>query len=71
MPGFLVLRKLIPVDAMETWRQRFVDICSGRVERSPLTLVMRDVSMKVRAVNSVCARAPAQPTGVAGRSREG
>ncbi|XP_072031127.1 phytanoyl-CoA dioxygenase, peroxisomal-like [Amphiura filiformis] len=42
--GFLVIRGLVSPDKIENYRQRFADICSGRVQNRGM-LVMRDVAI--------------------------
>lgn len=44
MNGYLVVPKLIDHETLENCRQRFVDLCEGRAEKGPMTL-MKDVSL--------------------------
>eukprot|EP00696_Hemimastix_kukwesjijk_P003652 gnl/Hemi2/14467_TR4909_c0_g1_i1.p1 gnl/Hemi2/14467_TR4909_c0_g1~~gnl/Hemi2/14467_TR4909_c0_g1_i1.p1 ORF type:complete len:348 (-),score=84.17 gnl/Hemi2/14467_TR4909_c0_g1_i1:192-1235(-) len=43
--GFIVIKKLYPLEAIEKYRSRFVAIANGEVERAPGMLVMRDVAI--------------------------
>lgn len=43
--GYLVMPKLVPDDQLEIYRQRFVDICDGKVPKNNMT-VMKDVSLR-------------------------
>ena len=43
--GFLVIRNLVKHDDIRKYRERFQDICSGKVPRSPGMTVMKDVSI--------------------------
>jgi len=49
--GFLVVPQLIPHDLLDQFRERFLDICDGRVEKNQMTL-MRDVSLLKQGVVS-------------------
>lgn len=42
--GFLVIRNLVKHEDLRKYLQRFLDICSGKVPKSPGMTVMKDVS---------------------------
>ncbi|CAB3226236.1 unnamed protein product [Arctia plantaginis] len=42
--GYLVIKKLIDLPALESYRQRFRDVCDGKVSRNLLTVV-KDLSL--------------------------
>ncbi|KAJ4439554.1 hypothetical protein ANN_07678, partial [Periplaneta americana] len=43
--GYIVIPKLVEDDLIEEFRQRFVDVCEGRIPKGNMTL-MKDVSLK-------------------------
>ena len=43
--GYLVIRNLVKHEDIDVYRQRFQDICSGKITPSPGMLVMKDVSI--------------------------
>ncbi|XP_037043166.1 probable phytanoyl-CoA dioxygenase [Bradysia coprophila] len=49
--GYLVIRKLVPLDILEECSQRFEEIASGRIHKGEMT-VMRDVSDR-KVVNKI------------------
>lgn len=45
--GYLVIRRLVPENILDVCKQRFVDVCEGKVPRGTMT-VMRDISLAKR-----------------------
>jgi hypothetical protein len=43
--GYLLLRKIISPERMAVYTKRFLDISSGRVEKQPTMLMMRDITV--------------------------
>jgi len=43
--GFLVIKRLYPESDLEKYRQRFVAIANGEIERAPTMTMMRDVAI--------------------------
>jgi len=43
--GYLVFRRLVPVDELDVYRRHFNDICEGRAPRSTMMTVMKDVAL--------------------------
>jgi phytanoyl-CoA hydroxylase len=43
--GYLLLRGVLPLNRIEVYKQRFLDISSGKVEKQPTMLMMRDVTV--------------------------
>ncbi len=48
--GYLVIRDHLDADSVERWRERLIEIVSGRAERSKRMLVMKDVMVAKGAV---------------------
>jgi hypothetical protein len=47
--GYVVISKLIPMDHLEAYRERFVDLCDGRIDTRGLFTNQRDM-LSVRFV---------------------
>ncbi|CAB3397460.1 unnamed protein product [Caenorhabditis bovis] len=52
--GYVVVKGLIPKEAIEVYINRFTDICSGKVKVSPLVMLMRDVAINKNKTKQIC-----------------
>lgn len=49
--GFLIIPKLVPLDYLEKYEQRFKDICDNKVNDSAVFTIMKDISYTNKSTN--------------------